>query len=123
MRLVDTNTVDYLGLEKDTGCVVLTLVDDCDWEDETLHLSLLQAKVNRYFDFIESGEVYERLRETTGRTVPPTTPVKISVLAKHEPSNEGNDFMQNVMRVAKDAGVGFSFKVLPTGQNDNILNQ
>lgn len=114
MRLTDTNTVDYLGLEKDTGYVVLTLVDDCDWEDEIQHLSLLQAKVNRYFDFIDSGEVYEQLRETAGREVAPTTPVKISILAKYEPRNsEGNRFLEHVARVAEDAGVHFSFKVLP----------
>jgi hypothetical protein len=34
----------------------LTLVDDCDWSDEARHLALLQTKINRYFDFIESGE-------------------------------------------------------------------
>ena len=69
MRLNDPDTVDYLGLEKETGCVVVTLVDDCGWEDEMQHLGLLQAKVNRYFDFIESGEVYQQLAETTGRKV------------------------------------------------------
>ncbi|MQA65947.1 MAG: hypothetical protein GEU76_08600 [Alphaproteobacteria bacterium] len=113
MRLTDANTVDYLGLEKDTGYVVLTLVDDCAWEDEIQHLSLLQAKVNRYFNFIDSGEVYEQLRETTGQEVAPTTPVKISILAKYEPGGEGNRFLEHVARVAADAGVHFSFKVLP----------
>lgn len=113
MRLTDPNTVDYLGLEKDTGHVVLTLIDDCDWGDDIQHLSLLQAKVNRYFDFIESGEVYEQLRETTGREVASITPVKISILAKYEPSGEGHRFFEHVSRVAEDAGVRFSFKVLP----------
>lgn len=116
MRLTDASTVDYLGLEKDTGYVVVTLVDDCDWEDDIRHLSLLQAKVNRYFDFIESGEVYEQLRETTGQEVVTTTPVKISLLAKYEPSGEGLRFLDHVARVAGDVGVRFSFKVLPTGE-------
>lgn len=113
MRLTDANTVDYLGVEKDTGYAVLTLVDDCDWVDEIQHLSLLQAKVNRYFDFIDSGEVYEQLRETTGREVAPATPVRINILAKYEPSDEGNRFLEHVAGVAEDAGVHFSFKVLP----------
>ncbi|MBU1223622.1 MAG: hypothetical protein KKA22_16435 [Gammaproteobacteria bacterium] len=113
MRLTDTNTVDFLGLEKDTGYVVLTLVDDFDWVDDIQHLSLLQSKVNRYFDFIESGEVYEQLRETTGREVGKETPIKISILAKHEPSSEGRRFMEHLAHVAEDAGMSFSFKVIP----------
>jgi len=114
MRLTDNNTVDYLGLEKSTGYVVLTLVDDCDWGDDIRHLSLLQAKVNRYFDFIESGEMYEQLRETAGRQMAPTTPIKISLLAKYEPSAEGYRFIEHVAQVAQDAGLRFSFKILPT---------
>lgn len=112
MRLTDTNTVDYLGLEKDSGHVVLTLIDDLDWMDDIQHLSLLQSKVNRYFDFIESGEVYEQLRETTGLEVTKATPIKISILAKHEPSSEGRRFMEHLAHVAEDAGMRFSFKVL-----------
>lgn len=113
VRLTDTNTVDFLGLEKDTGYVVLTLVDDFDWVDDIQHLTLLQSKVNRYFDFIESGEVYDQLRETTGHEVTTATPIKISILAKYEPSSEGRRFVEHVAHVAEDAGVNFSFKVLP----------
>lgn len=113
MRLADANTVDYLGVEKGTGEVVLTLLDDCDWEDDIRHLSLLQAKVNRYFDFIESGEVYEQLLATTGREVPAKTPVKISVLAKYTPSSEGNRFFEHVAQTARDAGIHFSYKLVP----------
>ena len=93
MRLSDPETVDYLGIEKETGWVVLTLVDDCDWSDETRHLALLQTKLNRYFDFIDSGEVYEQLVRITGRAVAHATPVKISILAKHEPAGEGGRFL------------------------------
>lgn len=114
MRLSDPETVDYLGIEKKTGWVVLTLVDDCDWTNETQHLVLLQTKLNRYFDFIESGEVYEQIARTMGRAVDRSTPVKISILAKYEPAGEGARFLQHVSAVAQEAGVGFSFKVLKT---------
>lgn len=117
MQITDTSTIDYLGIEKDTQYVVLTLVDDCDWRDEIQHLSFLQAKINRYFDFIDSGEVYEQVNETAGREVAPTTPIKISVLAKYEPSGEGSRFFEHVAEVAKDAGVRFSFKVMPSDKS------
>jgi hypothetical protein len=115
MRLSDAETVDYLGLEKDTGWIVVTLIDDCDWSDETKHLALLQTKINRYFDFIESGEVYDQLERTTGRAASRETPIKISVLAKYEPPGEGSRFHEQVAQAARGAGVAFSFKVLPTG--------
>lgn len=113
MSLADPNTIDYLGLEKDSGCVVLTLVDDCDWVDELQHLALLQGKINRYFDFIESGEIFNRLREVIDRSVISATPVKISVLASYVPTTEGQRFLDYVAQVAKDVNVRFSFKVLP----------
>jgi hypothetical protein len=38
--------VDWLSIEKDTGDVVLTLVDDLDWSDVHAHLLALQEKLN-----------------------------------------------------------------------------
>lgn len=113
MRLNDPNTVDYLGVEKDTETVIVTLVDDCDWTDEKRHLSLLQEKINRYIDFVESGEVYEQLAQTTGRILPRTTPVKISILAKYPPEGDGLRFLEQVAQAAENVGIGLSFKVLP----------
>ena len=112
MRLQQKDTVDYIGLEKETGVVVAPLVDDCDWNDEIYHLRLLQSKINRYFDFIESGEIYSEIVAATSRAVLPGSPVKISVLAKFPPRGEGKRFLEHVTEAAKEAGIGFSFKIV-----------
>lgn len=112
MRLANLDTVDFLGLEKETGDIVLTLVDDCDWEDERQHLTLLQNKINRYFDFIDSGEVYDEAGRVLGRKIDRTTRVKLSILAQYEPVGEGVRFLQHVEGVAQAAKVIFAFKVL-----------
>ena len=112
MGLHNTDTVDYLGLEKGTGHVVATLVDDLEWCDEVRHIGLLQAKLNRYFDFIDSGEIFEMVSQAVGRSIPVSTPVRISILARHEPLGEGVRFLEHVSTVARDAGVDFAFKVL-----------
>lgn len=112
MRLEDPNTVDFLGLEKATGIVLVTLVDDCNWTDEARHLQLLQAKFNRYLDFIEGGEVYERVLETTGREVPPGGAVAINVLAKYPLEGEGKRFLEHVTSVAAATGIEVRFKVV-----------
>ncbi len=110
VRLFDVDTVDFLGLEKDSGDVILTLVDDFGWQDEMRHMALLQEKINRYFDFIDSGEVYDQVEKIVGRSIPKSTPVKISVLEKYEPTEEGYRFLEHVKRISKEAGVDFTFK-------------
>lgn len=112
MQLAEADTVDYLGLEKETGYIVLTLIDDCDWENELQHLAMLQNKINRYFDFVDSGEVYDEAVKVLGREIGRATPVKISILAQYEPIGEGLRFLQHVKNVARSANVMVTFKVL-----------
>lgn len=112
MRLEQTNTVDFLGVERDTGVVMATLVDDCDWSNEMRHLQLLQSKINRYLDFIESGEVYQELLRTTGCEAAVGSPVTINILAKFPLRGEGERFLDHIEGVAKEAGVNVSFKVV-----------
>ena len=52
MTVLQKSTVDWLGIEKGTGNVVLTVVDDLDWSDENGHLLALQEKLNTYLAFI-----------------------------------------------------------------------
>lgn len=115
MRLEQTDIVDFIGVERETGVVVATLVDDADWEDELRHLQLLQAKVNRYFDFIESGEIFSELARTTGREVDADHPIKLSILGKHRPRGEGERFLEHVADIAREVGVLFAYKMV--GEN------
>ncbi len=112
MRLADPDTVDYLGVEKATGYIVLTLIDDCNWENEHQHLKMLQTKINRYFDFIDSGEVFAEADKVLGREFDRHTPVKLSILAQFEPVGEGLQFLEHVKNAAQEAKVLFAFKVL-----------
>lgn len=112
MPLSDPNTIDYLGLEKGGGAVIVTLLDDFDGADELRRLALLQAKINRYFDFIESGEVFVKVSQVAGRKVARGTPVRISILAKQQLGDEGERFVRHVTQVGRQTGVDIEFKVL-----------
>jgi hypothetical protein len=59
MSLDDLEVIDAVGTERDSGTVVLSLFDAWDWDDEKAHLTALQAKLNAYFGFVESGQIYE----------------------------------------------------------------
>src|SRR5690348_14076985 len=52
MSIQKTNVVDWLGIEKGTGHIVLTVLDDVGWEDEQKHLELLEEKLNSYLAFV-----------------------------------------------------------------------
>lgn len=67
MALEKLETADAIGIETLTGCVVLTITDSWDWSDERSHLLALQAKLNRYFDFIEEGQLIESYPAAIGR--------------------------------------------------------
>ncbi len=40
MTIRKTKTVDWLGIEKDTGAILLTVVDDENWTNEREHVEL-----------------------------------------------------------------------------------
>lgn len=112
MTVRQTNVVDWLGIEKETGHVILTIVDDLDWTDEADHLRTLQDKLNTYLAFIESGEVYEALIERLSRSVDSVTPMKVSILARHVPTADGEAFLEHARAVFEQAGLHLAHKVL-----------
>jgi hypothetical protein len=67
MPLEDTGKVDAISTEPATGSVVLTIFNAWEWSDERAHLLALQAKLNAYFDFIQSGQIREAYPSTEGR--------------------------------------------------------
>ncbi len=68
MTIEDTDKIDHINIEHATGKVLLVISDHLPWDiDEGRHLELLQAKVYRYLDAIESGELHRRFPQTLGR--------------------------------------------------------
>jgi hypothetical protein len=55
MSLDNLEVVDAVGTEKDSGTIVLTILDAWDWDDQGQHLLALQAKINVYLGFVGSG--------------------------------------------------------------------
>lgn len=100
-----TSLIDWLGLEKGSGHVSLTVVDDLDWSDEQVHLVLLEAKLNAYLAFIESGEVHDRVKDELRRDVARSTPIKVEVIFRFEPSRRAVEFIEYATRTFAEAGV------------------
>src|SRR5262249_12445616 len=99
MSLEQTEVIDAVGIEKATGFVVLTITDAWDWNDERSHLLALQAKMNAYFKFVESGQIWESYPKAVGRQV------VIDVVVKFPLPQIAIDFLKRASDACADLGL------------------
>jgi len=101
-----TNTIDFVNIDKTSGDVLLTISDHLDWiENEGHHLVLLQAKLNAYLRFIESGELHQKHPETDGRAI------VMQIVGKFPMSNQAQIFFQRASAAIQAAGLELRFKL------------
>ena len=112
MSLDQPKVVDFCGVSREDGCCVLAIADDRKWNDWE-HLLALQAKLNNYLAFIESGEIYAARPEARGLAI------EISIRCMFVP--EGKDDF-SFLRLARTAiiGAGFRFSVITDTGNFEI---
>jgi hypothetical protein len=105
MSLEDPHTVDAVGVEKSTGHIVLTIADSWDWLDERGHLLALQAKLNTYFEFIETGQVWESFEHHQGKSL------VIDVILRFKPPASALELLQRAGEVASQLAVQVRHRV------------
>lgn len=91
--------VDAIGTEKITGDIILTITDSWDWNDEQKHLIALQDKLNSYFDFIESGQIFEEYPNAKGRRI------IVDVVTRFPLPEIGLQFLEKANAACADLGV------------------
>ena len=99
MGLEDLHKVDAIGVERDSGAVVLTIADHWDWNDERQHLIALQDKLNLYIQFIESGELIEAYPEASGRMV------RIDIIGRWPLPTGAKDFVALAASFAQEMSI------------------
>jgi hypothetical protein len=105
MTVEQTKVIDVISLDKQTGQVILTVSDHLDWNDSTLHQEILQAKLNAYLAFVESGEILTKYPDAVKRTV------LFKVVLKFKPDPEGRAFLSRAQKVIEKAGFAFACDV------------
>jgi hypothetical protein len=93
-----TDVVDILGIDRETGHVVLTISDHLDWSDSAGHQTILQKKLNTYLAFVESGEILEQYPNAKNR------PVAFRVVFQVPPDESGRAFVARAREVIESAG-------------------
>lgn len=111
MSIEQTDVVDFIGTDNESGAVVLTISDHLEWSRE--HLFLLQEKLNSYLAFIESGELHQRYPSAMA------SPVEIHVVCMYRPSPEAYDFLARAAEVTESAGIALRFGPLGSGYAGN----
>lgn len=107
MGLDNTSMVDAIGIEVDTGLAVLTITDSWDWIDEKGHLLALQDKLNAYFDFIETGQIWDAYPKAQGRQL------AIDVITKFRFPPAATDFLEKARQAATELNVVIRERYIP----------
>src|SRR5262245_52077981 len=105
MSVEQPKVIDFIGIDNDSGGVVLTISDHLGWEKSEDHQVILQDKINSYLAFIESGEIHESYPDSKGR------PVVINVVFKYRPDQAGRQFLARAKEVIESAGFDLRHEV------------
>lgn len=105
MSVDQPKVIDFIGVDKTSGEVILTITDHLDWNNSREHQVILQDKINWYLAFIESGEIRESYPDARDR------PVAIKVVFKYKPDREGWQFLAKAKNVIESAGFSLRHEV------------
>lgn len=107
MSLDNLDQVDAVGIDHDSGEVVLTIADYWDWANEQQHLLALQQKLNAYFHFIESGQIFDSYPQARGRTL------TIDIVGRYVFPQVAEHFLAQASRVAEQLEVKIGTRHFP----------
>ena len=107
MALDKFDTIDAVGIEKGSGFVALSVLDSWDWQDEHKHLLALQSKLNAYFQFIESGQIWKSYPDAAGRQI------VIDVIGKFPIPQIGIDFLRRAAEACSALNVRIRYRYHP----------
>ena len=106
MSIVQSDKVDFIGVNKELNTVILVISDHLDWTDSDCHLEMLQDKLNSYLSFIESNEIYDAYPKAMGKNI------IIEVQGKYPLNKEAEKFYGQAREVIRGAGFDLRFKLL-----------
>jgi lactam utilization protein B len=108
MSVDQADVIDYISTDRTTGSVLLTVSDHLAWEDVAAHLAVLQRKLERYVDFVRSGQLAEQRPDSVKRTI------VIDVILKHPPNEEALSFFRSARDQLKEFGIQLAHRQLPS---------
>jgi hypothetical protein len=104
MTVEEVDKVDRLSFNRENGDVILIISDHLAWdENEGEHLLVLQAKLNTYLEFVESGQLYAKYPRAIGKKV------VFCVVGKFPLSDEAGKLYRLAGKAIEDYGCSLQF--------------
>ena len=108
MSVSKSGVVDFVGTDRASGDVVLTISDHLGWgESVGEHNAALQAKLESYLLFLETGQILEDYPQAEGRRI------RIEILQKYAPDEEGEAWLDAARADVARRGYELSWRVPP----------
>jgi hypothetical protein len=107
VSILETTEIDIVATRPDSSVVRLVIADHLDWGDFQGHAELLQAKVNTYLAFVESGQ----MRRMQNPPIPADARVEIVLAAQHAPTAQARELLEQVRAFLQEEGFTFLLDV------------
>lgn len=109
MSIEQTEVVDFIGTDKKSGNIILTISDHLPWDKKKgknkEHLSLLEKKISTYFHFVESGQLEEKYPGSVSKKA------GINIIGKFPLSEDAEMFFQEAIRSGRKLNIEVTFKL------------
>ncbi|MBK8545095.1 MAG: hypothetical protein IPL62_17070 [Caulobacteraceae bacterium] len=112
MTVENATTIDMIGIDPQSGQVVMGISDHLDWTHEEQHLALLEAKINTCLAAFQNGQIVEIVPEAKGRKP------KVELILQFEPPPNVKAILSALEKKMDAAGYSFAFRPLPEGYCD-----
>ena len=84
---------------------MLTVFDAWDWDDQERHLLALQAKLNAYLGFVESGQIYENYPAAAGKAL------RIDIVTRYPVPEAALSFLEQAATVASRLNITITHRI------------
>ncbi len=105
MSIDNPDVIDAIGIDRETGEVILTISDHLEWEESYQeHTSRLEGKIGQYLNFIFSGQLIEEYPDGVGKKI------RIDIVQKYPPDAQGHSWLQAAKRHVETRGHSLSWR-------------
>lgn len=106
MSIEQTNVVDFISVDRESGDVLLTISDHLQWGGESIaHLDLLGEKVASYVQYVENGQIYRHNNDYVGRRI------VINIVQKYSGGDEADKYLLSLKGILASRGIGLRWGV------------
>lgn len=115
MTFAELDRIDMWVIDKEKGRIRLLIFDHMSWDekdgtaylDEEHHLRLLQDKIWLYLNFVQDGEIYDKVPDANGLDI------VIDVVTKYPPSEIAKTFFSQIRHVVEEEHCSFQVRHSP----------